>query len=73
MTTTFGGQYSIQLSYGRAGAPILQSALVGVQSIDTATASVEKGARGFVTLGVVAIIQAVDTYAPVSRRCVNES
>ncbi len=72
-TPAFGGQYSIQLSYGRAGAAILQSAPVRVQSIDAAMVSVEKGSRSLETLGVVAIAQAVDAYAPTGRRCVNES
>ena len=41
-TPAFGGQYSIQLSYGRAGAAILQSAPVRVQSIDAATVQSKK-------------------------------
>jgi hypothetical protein len=66
-TPAFGGQYSIQLSYGRLGAAILPFACCHVQSIDLLAASIEEGSRGFETLGVVAVIQAVDPYPPVAR------
>ena len=72
-TPAFGGQYSIQLSYGRIGGGILPLAAGRVQSIDTLDASIEERSRRFEALRIVAVAQTVDADPAIGRWGMNEA
>ena len=79
-TPAFGGQYSIQLSYGRIGLSPVQGAgfylLAASPSMPIRKRpcdSIEKCSCRLEALGVVAVIQAVDAHPPVTRWGMDEA